>query len=992
MASPNAASIWGNTPTPVSSSDPAAIWGSTPAAPSHPAAAAVAPSRKGGGGFLGTLENIGKTAADVVTLGGSGATPLGGGYVPSTASLAHFGATKAGLAAHDIAGIPGGFIKLAGDAIHSPNWWEAPGGLHGVLQQYEHPLRPVPGDKLSTDVQGMVVASGQSLAHPLRDPFQTALTVSLLANGGAGALARLHYATEAAKVGEVSNAVKSLSPLAKPPVAGRSLTVPKLVGPVGGGEGPSLLSSEHVSLHPSQGSAARLVQRAHDALVQHALNRNVVGEQGLLQRYGASRVAKAVNETQRIQQNLRAVPGGLLGQASRGRHAFDKGVSQKVGQLALFLHSANVSGEEAAAYWAHQAASGVNRAETSRLADLAAKVHEQGLLHLGADGNLTVDAERFPKLAAIKDLTQQAQGLREDAITKFQAFGPETSQILSDRKNLVAETIGSETARNAVTGLRTGQGYTSLRTSVKRSPASQIRQARVPVIGKAGRFVDSKAATGLGIPKGLIPDNTTAGVIRGLHDALRFVNTTAHRSAVARFGSDVRRTPNDVLIRDPAAGGQADIPLGTKQLLGVENSTLNTIPEAEHQGLAAGLRAHLVDAIPGMADSFAKDHAAGLGTPAPPGFKWVNERLLGDLTKSVTPRGRPAKFLDAVNSAVTAATVYFKVGHLTTRGFTNAFTNIIQGSARPVEIARTVKLVRSLSPTELQESYALTGTHGVQALPHEGTGRVAQVATKGAGWWARRIDAPFRINSVAYEARQAGYRTPEEFKGMLRDLKTPDPSARALTVAREANRSAIMYDGLGPNEQRIITRAFWFYPWTKGAARWSGHAFATNAFKATALGSLGQLGRVNQFNILGAVPDYENGLVPFGSGANPRVSNFGTFMPLDTTANLFDASARPGEVSGFLNPTAAGALTAFTGVNQFGNKTKKPLTDALAQVFSPAPESQILTAALRKSKPTAMFQTTPRSALERALGGPAVPRRVNKSALNKNAARQRSGN
>ncbi len=113
--------------------------------------------------------------------------------------------------------------------------------------------------------------------------------------------------------------------------------------------------------------------------------------------------------------------------------------------------------------------------------------------------------------------------------------------------------------------------------------------------------------------------------------------------------------------------------------------------------------------------------------------------------------------------------------------------------------------------------------------------------------------------------------------------------------------------------------------------------------------------------------------------------------PFGTGANMMGYGARPGAIAGNLNPAYGALLVATTGINQFGAMTAHPIGDALSQLFAPTPEAQILSGYLHPSRPTQIFQKTPLSQLIRAVGGPSVPRPTNRAALNKAAARERSG-
>lgn len=974
-------------------------------------------------------------------------------------------------------------------------------------ETYQHPLRVVPGTSNTPQnvAFGKALRSSidQTVTNPGGNPVNTALNIFAVVSLGAGAIARAGYAadavraaragadaraatgaprvfvagpagasetipSEAAQYGNAAKAV--LSPFHRPPIKPRFIQVPKLkLVPPAAGEGPAALEVAHepVQLNASGGTIARAAQGLHDTLVQRSLDKNVLsGDQTLLGKYAAHRVAGSVGEGTRITSNIRAVPEKLLIRAGK---SFDEGVSKKVGQLALFLRSANVTGDEAANYWRGQAAQGFKAA--AKLADLAQQVHDNGLLHLGEDGNVQVAAEQYPKLGNADALTQQAQATREQIIGEHGLMTPEgmqnrldlvASKVLghdvvklpggglgnrvpgttsvydlerqlaqsktvlageqrklatleqnltkprsrpklqakiAQQRESVAEwqkQVAADEARLNTEGPRIdvgrrGQGYVPLKTSVKKAPLTPVAQARGPVIPGVRGFVGGKRATGSGVAKGLVPDNTTLGVARSLHEALRYQNTVDYRGRIAQFGSDVRQTGDDWLVRDPnISPGATKIPPEIEQLLGRSTSTLNTLDEQEHVSLARAIAAKFQEDFPG-------DNGAAIGTRAPQGYKWVPKQMIpAEITKSEEARSRIAKYVgDPINSAVTTATVYLKLGHFPTRSFTNATTSILQGSATPRQIGKTARLVGQLSEQEKRELAGITGTHGYAALPAQGETIIAKAARGGAGWWAQHIDAPFRINSILYEFRQIGIDTPEGVRTALAQLK--DPTRRGMSAAkisqldaavRRANRSAIMYDGLSDTEKRYLTRYFWFYPWTKAAVRFAVHTVTEHPIKAAVGAGIANVGQQYQQQRLGPVPTFEYGLTPITGGSSPLTSNFSSFTPFSTIGQVAQVAAHPFNqdegVFGQLNPAYSGLTALVRG---------KGLKAAAGEAVQPTPEAQVITAGLHPPSSTRMFGATNTgipagrrgkaalSALARSLGGTAVPRPTRKSAL-----------
>jgi hypothetical protein len=973
-----------------------------------------APAKKSGGGLLGKVESVAHTVEH-------GAQSGLGKVADVTASV--------GTGLYQLGALETSAIKY--DVEH-PNLGKHESFhdfLHGSNNPASHKLGQIEAE------QGrQIVKSATSPSYIEHHPLTAGLNDLALLSGGLGAAGKVAYlgrVANAARVAETGDLVVEGSDAAKAaqaaghtvtpltaaekttlarqtltrhlPVAERALNVPKLVAPEG--EGPARLTHEPAQIGTAaQGALARTGQKLHDAIAQKALDNNVsVAKPSLTARYAERRVAGAVGESARVTRNVRNADVTKVTASARD---LDKGVPSRVGELAMFLRSANVTGKEAADYWGRQAAAGVGgrvklgrglgQRQTAVLAKLAQRIHDQGLLTQDETGNVAVDAAKFPKLAHADSALQNAQGTRENILRTHDLM---TDEGLQTRLDLVGQKMLGEDARP-------GQGFVTLRTAVGRSPQSPVSRARGPVIPLAKRLSVGKKATGAGVAKGLIPARTSTAVARGLHEALRFMNSDDLRGQVARYGSDVKRSGDDVLVRDPSADKAGGISEQMKQVLGTAESTVTEPSQDRYRSAGREL---LEKAIPGLRDNYAADRDAALGTRATEGHKWVPKRLIPDeLTTSVEARGKVEKFADAVNSAVTSATVYLKLGHLPTRLLTNLSTNAVQGSLSPGELRRSVEMADKLSDGQKLDLAAATGTHGYQALPHAGAGTIAKIASKGASAWARHIDAPFRLNAILYEMRQAGIDTPEAISKAIGQLKDPGRSGMSASeiskldgAVRRANRASIMYDGLSAAEKRYVARYVWFYPWTKGAVRFAGHVVADHPVKAAAIGQIGQQGGAYRDQVLGPVPNYELGLTPFSNGREPLTGTLSSFTPFSTVGDVAQLAQHPLNkdqgVVGQLNPYYA-AIATLASEAQAGKK--HALSDALHEAVQPTPEAQIVNAYRHPPRPTQMFGPTPTgvhdpreasviSSLIRALGGAAVPRPTRRSELLRAALSQK---
>lgn len=562
--------------------------------------------------------------------------------------------------------------------------------------------------------------------------------------------------------------------------------------------------------------------------------------------------------------------------------------------------------------------------------------------------------------------------------------------------------VGGETARP-------GRGFVSERVSEKKLGKAEASASTGQTVGAAKLPIDSKTYTGRALEQGFRPKHVSAAASSHFRQIIKFVNTDARRRASLETGSQVKRSARDVLVRDP------DLPAGkidaaVRQALGQERPTVDTADElaahdaAVQEGLRAAHQLFVEHIVPGIKDKFASDRVTAVGTKAPDGFRWVDRKTLGELGQPQAFTSNPVaaaigRQIDNVNSAVTALTVYFKIGHVGTRVLTNAATNIIQGSTSPKQLAHSWKLWHSLADEEKARALAAAGQHGFAALPTEGANIIGQMARGGAKFWAKHADAPFRFNSLAYELRKADYKTPAQFQQALDHIESGGQGmpahewAKLSAAVRRADREAIAYDRLSPFEKRYISRGIWFYPWVKGSTLFTLRTILEHPYKAGALGLAGTQGRKQQEQQLGPTPTYEAGLIPFSGGSRPIVSDFSTFSPFATPADLTEALTHPGGIAGQFNPVLGAAGQAAYGLNQYGGPSKSYL-DALMALGSATPEQQVAeaVAAQGKDQSNRMFSKTPLSTIERYLVGPAMPRRVNKAALAKAAARERSGN
>jgi len=903
----------------------------------------------------------------------------------------HYASTQAVDFGKGVGQIPTGLYSL-GEAVVNPVVQDI---KHGPSSKQAYAARHT----LDQTGKGMVKQTVHTLENPQENLFNTLTTLLPIAGGVASGAARAGAAARAAGEASDAGAVARAGAVAKaivkkPEMPLRTLKVPRLVSPGPELEGPARLTYEQVQLPHSEQALSRGAQALQDVLVQKGLNKlPKTGNTGRLAKYGLKRAAGSIAEGSRITGNLRAVDAARLDRAG-----FDSNLTKTEASVAHFLRSANVTPEEYATYAREQAAKFSNSTtktakqavkQNAMLAQVADSLAQKGVLKM-VDGKVDVDAAKFPKLASSSEALKVSQAVREDILRNNGLMDEET---MANRKNLVARTVLGEGTD------RVGQGFTSLRSTRPVAPGGPIARAVGNVIGRPQKNALnlSKQATGKSVELGNIPANTTREAAVGLRAANRFQNTTDLRGKLYDLGSDIRQSPDDVLVASPK-GPLPALPDDIKVLMGKLHDTIT--PE-EEQALGNKLQA------------FVQDHLLNhhpdeeVGQRAPEGRRFVNKNLVPDaLKESTSPRGKGEKIADTINSAVTSATVYTKLGHLPQRLLTNATTNFVQGSLAPLELAKSVATVRKLSEKQKMELDAITGSHASQA-PLIGATTVNKAVKAGkylAGQWAKHVDAPFRVNSILFELRRIGIKTPEQIQGALDAIRDPARSGMSGSqimkldgAVRRSNRASIMYDGLSVAEKRNVARYVWFYPWTKGALRFAGHTAFEHPVKTAIGGQAGQAGVSTTQKELGPFPTYEAELTKLGGSKDfPIVADLSALTPYGTLSNTAMLVSHPTGAEGvgsLLNPALSGLtnLAGGEGLKGFAKGT-----------LSPTPEYQIATAITSPKDdlgkgfagafPTSsknLFGSTWQSMLARAaIGGTAMPRKINRAKLNEYAQRE----
>jgi hypothetical protein len=376
--------------------------------------------------------------------------------------------------------------------------------------------------------------------------------------------------------------------------------------------------------------------------------------------------------------------------------------------------------------------------------------------------------------------------------------------------------------------------------------------------------------------------------------------------------------------------------------------------------------------------------------------RYVDSRLVGGLL----PKTRPAPIriggreftigdvLDTINAAPKVATLA-KPGYLLNRVQQFLQNASQQGVFMPINGRFVKRLQEDLTPVEQAKWRAMAGVGRARQLEAEGGWGIAKKAVHGTAEFLGRVtDDASRSLALAHEMRRAGFNTPEKVKAALNS--TDEATQTTLDgIAQRANYEAIPFGKMSEVEKRTISRALFFYPWTRAAIEWSARFPVEHPFQASVAGNLGQQGSAETQRLLGNLPTWARGLVPLTGGPRPLTINLANLntpqTAVDTAEMLASLSKNPraaqvGETpEQNLGPLWAAGLGFLTGtVRGRGHYNR---FEALARGFGGSlPE--ISWYEKMKAKPTSVY---PSQGFARSVGsaflGQAMPRVTSKAAL-----------
>lgn len=536
-----------------------------------------------------------------------------------------------------------------------------------------------------------------------------------------------------------------------------------------------------------------------------------------------------------------------------------------------------------------------------------------------------------------------------------------------------------------------GRGFVPARPTAPATIPGSVGRALRRVVGKARAPMTKEPYTGESLLTAKIPADPAKEVADNLTRQLKFYNDDTARRHMASLGHDTRQTDRDDLVNTQELKN-AKVPEPVQVAFEQRRSTLT---EPEHVATLAKFRARI---LPKPEDLEPEQRAAFDEGQHVPGYKYVDANLLGSLKNEPVSIPRRLKVVAKVNDAIVNAEknaiVYLKPAHFAQRAGTNAFFNLVQGSANPRNLAIAARWAAQMPDDLVQEGMAVGGQGYAQSLAGADVGIGSKIAHAGAKFYAHATDAPSRWSSVVYEARKAGFNTPEKFGALIRD---PQYKADLEQIGIRANREVGDYARLGPVEQNVIRRVIFFYPWIKTSTMFAGHMLLEHPITSAALAEVGQAGQTNADKGLhGEELSYEPGAFKAGGGlVTPRAID-----PFDSPASLVNAGlALAGgkstdsadQLSSLLGPVAKTALDATFHLGPYGDRapsSESGLDIAKGDLISGTPEAQIESLLTGKKNPdqsTKLFPTTLDTEAEKLGIGSWWPKPFNEKVFDKDA-------
>lgn len=242
--------------------------------------------------------------------------------------------------------------------------------------------------------------------------------------------------------------------------------------------------------------------------------------------------------------------------------------------------------------------------------------------------------------------------------------------------------------------------------------------------------------------------------------------------------------------------------------------------------------------------------------------------VIAQAIKSASGVGRAGLLaVDEINNLQKLFVLYLNPAYIPINLAGNLVMNIMhQGFLAPVNLWRSVMMHRQL---DLKYRMFIDGQMG--------NGLTSSLAMRGAGsdlvhqtlgrWINVAVDLIPRRSAWLHEARKFDLRTSKDIKQIIDKALAGDESAMQTLdlLKRRANDAIVDYERLTPLEREVTSRLIFFYPWLKGASRYTFRFALEHPMQAAGLMMMGEYAYHNQQKMLGPTPFYESTDVPIST-------------------------------------------------------------------------------------------------------------------------------
>lgn len=223
--------------------------------------------------------------------------------------------------------------------------------------------------------------------------------------------------------------------------------------------------------------------------------------------------------------------------------------------------------------------------------------------------------------------------------------------------------------------------------------------------------------------------------------------------------------------------------------------------------------------------------------------------------------------IDAINDLQKIMVLYLNPAYIPINLVGNLVMNVMQqGVFTPVNLWRSALAHQWLDGWERKAidnamGNGLTASLAMKSGP-------GQFIHNTLGFWINQaVDLVPRRAAWMHEARNAGFKSKEAMRDLIRRADAGDKQAveDMAQIAYKANDAIVDYERMSPIEREITSRVIFFYPWLKGATRYTMRFGLEHPVQATALMLAAEHGYTVQRQDLGAAPSYESTDVPLSA-------------------------------------------------------------------------------------------------------------------------------